>query len=373
MGYFVGAISGTSIDGLDLAIIEVGADFVSILDATTVPFPKHLAASLDSLASNSNADIVSLGRTHAEFGTFIGKEVGQFVAISGYSTSDIEAIGSHGQTIRHVPDGKFNFSYQIGDASRIAAITGINTISDFRSADIAAGGQGAPLVPVLHERIFRSKYVDRCIVNIGGISNVTFLPADPKQTILGFDTGPGNALLDAWVLDQFDRCYDHSGELASSGSVIEELLAQFLSDPWLSMSPPKSTGKERFNIHYVQDNLRSAEVTTNSKDVLTTLTEFSAITLSNAIKQWCGTTGDVIVCGGGRLNMFLLERLGHHLTKHTVRLSDELGFDGDAVEAATFGYLAHLFVNQKTGNIVAVSGASRECVLGCLYPASAKL
>lgn len=369
MGYFVGAISGTSMDGLDLAIIDVGVDVVTIEHATTVPFPKHLHESLVKLASKTVADIVLLGRTHAELGSFIGEQVVHFVSTSGLTTTDIVAIGSHGQTIRHVPDGQFKFSLQIGDANRIATISGIDTVADFRSADIASGGQGAPLVPVLHDRIFRSKHSARNIVNIGGICNVTYLPVDPKQSVLGFDTGPGNALLDAWTLHEFDCRYDHHGELARSGAVIDELLAEFLDDPWLTVPPPKSTGKEYFNLQYIRDNIRSTTVQSKPIDVLATLTEFTACTLSRAIKQWCCTSGEVIVCGGGRLNQFLMHRLEHHLSNHAVHLCDDLGINGDAVEAATFGYLAHLFVNKEPGNIPSVTGANRERVLGCWYPA----
>ena len=369
MGYFVGAISGTSIDGLDLAIIDVDVDTVTIEHATTVPFPKHLHANLVGLTTNASEDLVLLGRTHAELGSFIGAQVARFVSESGFTTNDIVAIGSHGQTICHAPDGRFNFSHQIGDATRIAAVTGINTVADFRSADIASGGQGAPLVPILHDRIFRSKHRARSIVNIGGICNVTFLPMDLKQSILGFDTGPGNALLDAWTLHEFDCRYDHNGELARSGTVIDELLAELLDDSWLSVPPPKSTGKEYFNLHYIQHKIRATKINTKPKNVLTTLTEFTALTLSRAIKQWCCTSGEVIACGGGRLNEFLMHRLEHHLSNHAVRLCDDLGINGDAVEAATFGYLAYLFVNKEPGNIPTVTGANRERVLGCLYPA----
>ncbi len=369
MGYFVGAISGTSIDGLDLAIIDVGVDTVTIEHATTVPFPKHLHANLVGLTTNTAEDLVLLGRTHAELGSFIGAQIACFVSELGFTTRDIVAIGSHGQTICHAPDGQFNFSHQIGDASRIAAVTGIDTVADFRSADIASGGQGAPLVPVLHDRIFRSKHTARSIVNIGGICNVTFLPMDLKQSILGFDTGPGNALLDAWTLHEFDCRYDHKGEFARSGAVIDELLAEFLDDSWLSVPPPKSTGKEYFNLQYIQHKIRATTVNTKPINVLTTLTEFTALTLSRAIKQWCCTSGEVIACGGGRLNEFLMHRLEHHLSNHAVRLCDDLGINGDAVEAATFGYLAYLFVNKEPGNIPTVTGANRERVLGCLYPA----
>ena len=369
MGYFVGAISGTSIDGLDLALIEVRTEAVTVKHAVTVPFPDNLRNNLLQLATLPANDIVQLGHAHAELGNFVGEHVVQFISTSGYSTSDIVAIGSHGQTIRHMPDGRFSFSFQIGDASRIATITGIDTIADFRAADIASGGQGAPLVPIWHDRIFRSERVDRVIVNVGGISNVTYLPTEKTISLVGFDTGPGNALLDAWMLSNFDRSYDHHGKLARSGSIINELLTQLLTDPWFAVEPPKSTGKEHFNLTYIQEKIQSCSVETLPINVLATLTEFTASSLSRAIHQWCCNSGEIIVCGGGRLNKFLMSRLEHHLPNHVVHKSDTLGVNGDAVEAATFAYLAYLFVNDEVGNIPSVTGASHGRVLGCLYPA----
>lgn len=369
MGYFVGAISGTSVDGLDLALVDISSDAVEIKQAITVPFPDELRAGLIDLISKPIDNIVQLGRAHAELGHFIGEQVAQFVSTLGCSTSEIIALGSHGQTVSHVPEGEFSYSIQIGDASRIAALSGIDTIADFRTADIAAGGQGAPLVPILHDRVFRSEKVERVVVNIGGISNVTYLPGARTSPIIGFDTGPGNALLDAWAQDHFELSYDHNGEIASSGSIIKELLAQFLTDPWFNIEPPKSTGKEHFNLKYVQDNIQSYGIQTHPADTLATLTQLTASSLSTAIYQWCCDSGEVIVCGGGRLNQFLMRRIEDLLPNHRVLNSDALGINGDAVEAATFAYLAHLFINGEAGNIPSVTGANRKKVLGCLYPA----
>lgn len=371
MGYFVGAISGTSVDGLDLALVEISSDSVEIKHAITVPFSDALRTRLLDLTTKPDENIVQLGRTHAELGHFIGEQVAQFISTVGYSTSDIVAVGSHGQTVSHLPDGDFSFSYQIGDASRIAAISGIDTIADFRAADIAAGGQGAPLVPILHERVFRSEQVERVIVNIGGISNVTYLPITSADPIIGFDTGPGNTLLDVWTQHHFERSYDHQGELARSGSILENLVPQFLADPWFDIEPPKSTGKEHFNLKYIHDHIQISGMKTNPVDVLATLTELTATSLSAAICKWCCDSGEVIICGGGRLNKFLMDRIEHQLPNHRVLRSDSLGVNGDAVEAATFAYLAHLFVNGQTGNIPTVTGANSNRVLGCLYPASA--
>jgi len=369
VGYFVGAISGTSVDGLDLALVEITSNTVEIKQAITVPFSDTLRTRLLNLTSNPDENTVQLGRSHAELGQFIGEQVAQFISTFGYSKSDIVAVGSHGQTVCHQPEDEFSFSCQIGDASRIAAISGIDTIADFRAADIASGGQGAPLVPILHERVFRSKQVERVVVNIGGISNVTYLPIARADPIIGFDTGPGNTLLDVWTQHHFERNYDRQGELASSGSILENLLPQFLADPWFDIEPPKSTGKDHFNLKYIHDHIPISRMTTKPIDVLTTLTELTATSLSAAIRKWCCDSGEVIICGGGRLNKFLMDRIEHQLPNHLVLTSDALGINGDAIEAATFAYLAHLFVNGKAGNIPTVTGANRNRVLGCLYPA----
>ena len=369
MGYFVGTISGTSIDGLDLALVDISSNDIEIKHAITVPFSDALRTRLLELTLNPNVNFVQLGRSHAELGNFIGEQVAQFISKLGHSKSDIIAVGSHGQTVSHLPEDKFSYSYQIGDASRIAAISGIDTIADFRSADIAAGGQGAPLVPILHDRVFRSDKVDRVVVNIGGISNVTYLPITRTDPIIGFDTGPGNALLDIWTQHHFQRSYDLHGEIASSGSIVEELLIQCLTDPWFRDKPPKSTGKEHFNLNYIHNHIQKCGVKLNPADTLTTLTEFTATTLSAAICRWCCDSGEVVICGGGRLNKFLMARIEHQLPNHRVLDSDALGINGDAVEAATFAYLAYLFMSGKAGNVSTVTGANSNRVLGCLYPA----
>ncbi len=369
MGYFIGAISGTSIDGLDLALVETSTNSVEIKHAITVPFPDELRARLLGLTSQPIQNVVQLSHSHAELGKFIGEQVAQFISTTGYSASDIVAVGSHGQTVSHAPEGEFSYSYQIGDASRIAAISGVDTIADFRAADIAIGGQGAPLVPILHDRVFRSEHADRVVVNIGGISNVTYLPKSRANPIVGFDTGPGNALLDTWTQNHFKCSHDNNGDLASSGSIVKELLTQLLTDPWFEVAPPKSTGREHFNVEYIHDNVQSSGAKTTPIDTLTTLTELTATSLSTAIRKWCCNSGEVIVCGGGRLNQFLMDRIEYHLPDHVLQTSDMLGINGDSVEAATFAYLAHLFVNREAGNIPTVTGAKREKILGCLYPA----
>lgn len=370
MALFVGAISGTSIDGLDLSIVDVTATDLTVPAATTIPIPTELQDKLRKLALGHEDSINNYGLLHSEFGTFCGTAIVDFIKQAGLTNTEITAIGSHGQTVLHQPS--LGFSLQLGDASRIAYLTQIDTVSDFRAADLATGGEGAPLVPIFHDRIFRSTTIDRIVLNIGGIANLTVLPADPSATVTGFDTGPGNALLDTWTQTHFDEPYDVDGWRAANADVNEQLLMALLDEPWLDQPPPKSTGKERFNDVYVQQASSQLDYPLNSDDVLATLTEFTVTSIRDAILKWGSSEGEVIVCGGGRLNKHLIKRLSLALPSHGVSICDQYGIDGDAVEAAAFGYLAYLYMNRLPGNLGSVTGASDSQVLGCLYPAAAR-
>lgn len=369
MSLFVGAISGTSIDGLDLALIEVAEDRLRIVQGKTFPFPASLAARLKELASSQTVEVQAFGHAHAALGTFIGSMIGSFLGQIDIQAKDVCAIGTHGQTVRHVPTGDEAFSLQIGDASRIAEITGIDTVADFRSRDIAAGGEGAPLVPEFHRRLFHSPTSDRVVLNIGGIANVTTLPARDSQRCSGFDTGPGNALIDAYVQRELGQEFDRDGNIASTGKIDSVLLANLMSNEWLRRRPPKSTGKEHFNYEYVQRALRATPTKLNDADVVATLTELTVSTIREALAKWCFSSGELIVCGGGRHNNHLMQRLAANCPSFGVKACESLKVDGDAVEAAAFAYLAYLQVNRKTGNVPKVTGAQGDRVLGCLYPA----
>ncbi|MCY3627878.1 MAG: anhydro-N-acetylmuramic acid kinase [Gammaproteobacteria bacterium] len=364
---YIGAISGTSVDGLDLSIVDIASTEIKILNSETVPFPATLKSNLQRLAFNEDDSIELFGISHAELGTFTGLAIRELIEKNTLDPSCITAIGSHGQTVRHRPDGSAGFSLQIGDSNRIAQITGINTIADFRAADIACGGQGAPLVPKFHEVMFRTPEFDRVVLNIGGIANVTFLPADLSAEVIGFDTGPGNTLMDRWVQHKLARPFDSEGAMAASGTVNEKLFENLCSNPWLSRTPPKSTGKEYFNLNRILRALDHLGQNPDDEDVLATLTQFTNTTISNAIQSWCCRAGEVIVCGGGRLNSHLLDLLQQSLPSFKVIPCEKYELDGDTVEAAAFAYLAHLYVTKQTGNIRSVTGAKAERVLGCCY------
>ncbi|MCY3885004.1 MAG: anhydro-N-acetylmuramic acid kinase [Gammaproteobacteria bacterium] len=368
MPLFVGAISGTSIDGLDLALVEIDGVHLELVNSSTVEFPLPLKERLIRLAS-TRGNIVDVGRTSSALGSFTGNAIVQFLQESGTEPGSVRAIGSHGQTVHHFPNTDEAFSMQIGEAARIAETTGIDTIADFRSRDIAAGGQGAPLVPLFHARLFQSTKFDRVVLNIGGIANVTYLPKNASAVHKGFDTGPGNALIDAFVLKSLNQQYDENGAIAASGDVNAHVLEQLLADQWLQRPPPKSTGKEHFNLEYVRQALRKSNQSPSNTDIVATLSEFTARTITDAILKWCCKSGEVIVCGGGRLNSYVMRSLQKNLSNCTVHSSDSLGVDGDFVEATTFAYLAHLFINRIAGNDPRVTGAEGERLLGCLYPA----
>lgn len=364
---YIGAISGTSVDGLDLSIVDIASTEIKILDSETVPFPATLKSNLQRLAFNEDDSIELFGISHAELGTFTGLAIRELIEKNTLDPSCITAIGSHGQTVRHRPAGSAGFSLQIGDSNRIAQITGINTIADFRAADIACGGQGAPLVPKFHEVMFRTPEFDRVVLNIGGIANVTFLPADLSAEVIGFDTGPGNTLMDRWVQHRLARPFDSEGAMAASGTLNEKLFEKLCSNPWLSRTPPKSTGKEYFNLNMILRALDHLSQNPDDDDVLATLTQFTNTTISNAIQSWCCRAGEVIVCGGGRLNSHLLDLLQQSLPSFKVNPCEKYELDGDTVEAAAFAYLAHLYITKQTGNIRSVTGANAERVLGCCY------
>lgn len=366
---YLGAISGTSVDGLDLAILEI-AETLRVTEATTVPLPDALRESLLALGRPGGDDLDVLGETDAALGEFIGRAALAFLTDSGRTPQDITALGSHGQTVRHRPGADHPFTLQLGDPSRIAEITGLTTVADFRRRDMAAGGQGAPLVPPFHDALFRTPGEHRAVLNIGGIGNFTLLPADPAAAITGFDTGPGNALMDDWIHHSRRESYDAEGAWAASGTVDDALLQRLLADPYLALPPPKSTGREHFNLAWLHDALQSHLDTApavSDADVQATLCAFTAETVARALSAWGIDTQRVLVCGGGRHNRALIGEIATRL-RCPVETTDDHGVNGDSIEAAAFAWLAHQTLNGQPGNAPAVTGARGPRVLGAVYP-----
>ena len=372
MTQYVGAISGTSVDGLDLALVQVTADGVTIPAGAVHAFPESLAANLRALAAPAPNEVFRVGVADAALGEFIGQAVLAFLAELDIAPETVRAIGSHGQTIRHHPEAEARFTVQIGDANRIAEITGIDTVADFRRRDMAAGGEGAPLTPLFHDALFRHEERDRVALNLGGIANITALPA-ASESILGFDTGPANALMDAWVQHAFREPFDQSGTRAASGTCIPALLGTLLADPYLDREPPKSTGKETYNLAYIQRNCRKAGVAADvaAADVLATLAEFTAASIAGALARWGPASGDLVTAGGGRLNRHLMSRIAHHAETFHVTKSDDHGIHGDHLEAAAFAWLAHRTLEGLPGNAPDVTGAKEPRVLGAIHPGNA--
>lgn len=283
--------------------------------------------------------------------------------------SQIRAIGSHGQTIRHRPDSKYPFSTQIGNSSLIAEITGIATVSDFRARDIAAGGQGAPLVPAFHRWLFYSATRSRAVINIGGIANVTHIPT--TGIVTGFDTGPGNTLLDQWILRHKNKNYDQNGSWARDGVISKPLLTKLLQDPYFARPHPKSTGFEYFNMAWLEHGLSELPTDIAPQDVQATLVELTAISIVEGIRDVSAKIDEIIVCGGGSHNTAIMDALRRHANHSVVDTTGALGLNPDWVEACAFAWLAHCRLENIPGNIPSVTGAKHTTILGGIYAGAA--
>ena len=362
---YIGLMSGTSVDGVDLAIVDFAPAPLQLRFSTTIRFDDSLRQRIKALCTAQSGTLDEIYRLDAELGESYAAVVNQALAQTGLKASQIAALGCHGQTVRHSPDTRVAYTVQLGDPNRLAALTGITTVADFRRMDIALGGQGAPLAPALHRQLFRSDAETRAVVNIGGIANITWLPASPDEAVIGFDTGPGNTLLDAWMQRHQQAPYDRDGEWARQGRVIETLLTSLVADePYFSAPPPKTTGTEHFNLEWLQPSLKDSYATA---DVQATLAEVTATTLAQAAAWLPATPDSWFVCGGGAHNRYLLERLASALPESSIETTAALGLDPDYVEAVAFAWLARERLQGRPGNLTDVTRASRPAILGALY------
>ena len=357
---FIGLMSGTSLDGVDAVVLGLSQPHHRILHTAFTPYPDALREQLLALHAPTHDELHQTALTANQLAQLYADAVSQVLASSGLTPAQITAIGCHGQTVRHRPEA--GYTLQIGNAALLAELTGITVVSDFRSRDIAAGGQGAPLVPAFHAAVFGSPSHERAILNIGGIANITMLPR--RDGIIGFDTGPGNLLMDAWASRHLGQRYDANGEWAASGKVIEDLLSRCLSDPFFDLPPPKSTGRDLFNMDWLTSKLRGDET---PADVQRTLLELTAVSIAQAIRRCCPDVEALYVCGGGAHNRALLGSLHDKLPEVEVQLTDTLGIDADWVEAAAFAWLASQAMRRAPGNLPAVTGAKGERILGAVY------
>ncbi len=364
---YIGLMSGTSLDSIDSALVEFKNDRFHLIESLECHLPAPLREQLISLCQPGDNEIDRMGSADRELGRAFASTVKTLLKNSGKTAAEITAIGSHGQTIRHRPSGENGFTLQISDPNTIAFETGITTIADFRRRDIAANGQGAPLTPAFHKAAFSSKQHNRAIINIGGIANVTYLGSNGDTS--GLDTGPGNTLMDSWIQKNRQQKYDDEGQWAASGTSNEALLAQLLSHPYLSKAQPKSTGREDFNVQWLQQILNQQNHKLAANDVQATLLEFSARTISNELNKLPQSINEIYICGGGAYNTQLMLRLETLLHPCIVANTSQLGIPAQWVEAVAFAWLAKQTIEKKPGNLHQVTGASRDVILGAVYPA----
>jgi len=363
---YIGLMSGTSLDGVDIAIVDFSEYPPRLRHCSTTAYDQTMRQRLHSLCQSETTTVDNLYSLDAELGELYAEAVNQALKLTSLDPADITAIGCHGQTIRHSPDSARPYTAQIGDPNRIAALTGITTVADFRRKDIALGGQAAPLAPAFHRFLFRADDENRALINIGGIANITYLPGNPAKPILGFDTGPGNTLLNYWNEQHRESPFDDGGTWARSGKVIDNLLESMLAgEDYFRLQAPKSTGTEYFNSNWLTGFL-SDDFAAN--DVQATLVELTVNTIANALSGLPGQA-NCFVCGGGANNQYLLERLALSLPHCGVATTNALGLDPDFVEAVAFAWLARERINLRSGNIPEVTRARRATILGGVYAA----
>ncbi len=371
---YVGLMSGTSLDGVDAALVDLEAA-PQLVDTRYTAFPPDLREELLALHADGQAELHRAALVSNRLAMLYAECVQRLLSQTNASPRDIAAIGCHGQTVRHRPDE--GYTLQLNNASLLAEYTGITVVSDFRSRDIAAGGNGAPLVPAFHAACFRDASNHRAIVNIGGIANVTALapregaPAGEDETT-GFDTGPGNMLLDAWAQQHLRAERDEGGRFAASGVVIDTLLKAFLADRYFDTAPPKSTGRDRFNMAWLREKIGAqATAALRPQDVQATLAELTAQSIAEALQRWCPNTQEAYVCGGGVHNEDLCRRLSRRLSagpkRVTLASTEVLGMHPDWVEAMAFAWLAQQAIERRPANLPKVTGARGLRILGAIH------
>ncbi len=363
MAYYIGLMSGTSLDGFDLALTEQTGQELVLRETLYRPMPPALQQELLALCSPGHDELARSALAENTWVREAASGVRELLQKAGLPAGQIIALGSHGQTIRHEPAR--GFTIQSGNPALLAELTGITVVSDFRRRDVAAGGEGAPLVPAFHQALFGHARQPRAILNIGGFSNLTLLA--PDQPVRGFDCGPGNVLLDAWIQHHRGRPYDEGGQWAAGGQLLPELLQQMLADPFFARSGPKSTGRETFNMDWLQQMLARFPSVAAAEDVQATLLELTARSIHQALPA--EKPAELLVCGGGAHNQQLLQRLQALCPESRVASTRQLGIDPDWVEAMAFAWLARACLERQPGNRPEVTGARGPRILGAIYPA----
>ncbi len=363
MPLYLGVMSGTSLDGLDIALIQ--QDSHPTLQAQHfVPMPAGLRAELLALCSPGPDELARAARAEEQWVRLAAQGIQALLQQAELQPQQIRAIGSHGQTVRHEP--ALGFTVQIGNPALLAELTGIDVIADFRRRDVAAGGQGAPLVPAFHEALFEADEQPRAVLNVGGFSNLSLI--EPQHPVYGFDCGPGNVLLDAWIGACRGEAFDRDGAWAASGTMQQTLLERFLAEPYFAGQGPKSTGRELFNLSWLETHLATLQEL-QPEDVQRTLLELTARSVVDSLQRAQSGTAELLVCGGGAHNGALMQRLQELLPNCVVASTTSRGVPPDWVEAMAFAWLAHCYLERIPANRPSVTGAKGLRVLGALYPA----
>ena len=374
LSLYIGLMSGTSLDGVDGALVdlaEVDAGRLTVLGHVHLPFTAALAAELLALNSAGPNELHRSALASNALARLYAEVVKRLLADAGLPASSVRAVGAHGQTVRHCP-GEFDglgYTLQLNQPALLAELCGIDVVADLRSRDVAAGGQGAPLVPAFHRALFGHPGVSLNVLNIGGMSNLTVLEADGRTT--GFDCGPGNALMDGWCLRHQGLAFDAEGRWAASGRVNTALLQALQADAYFAMPPPKSTGRDRFHLDWLGQHLAQlpGDNSLTAADVQASLAELSAWSCAQEVMRHAPAARELLVCGGGSRNRHLMARLQHHLPDCRVGTTDDVGLPAEQVEAVAFAWLARACVLRRPGNLAAVTGAAGPRVLGAIYPA----
>ncbi|NOU01804.1 MAG: anhydro-N-acetylmuramic acid kinase [Gallionella sp.] len=355
-------MSGTSLDGIDAVLVDLGQAKMQQLAQHYLPFDDTLKNNLLALHLPSHNELHQTQIIGNQLSKLYANAIQQLLNTTHLTSANIQAIGCHGQTIRHCPE--HGYTLQIGNPALLAELTSITVINDFRSRDIAAGGQGAPLVPAFHDKVLRDPNTHRVVINIGGISNLTNLA--PNIATSGFDCGPGNLLMDAWCMQHLAQPYDKNGEWAATGKVVPELLKQMLAEPFFALPPPKSSGRDLFNAAWLHSKLQGNEA---AADVQMTLLELTSLSIAQVIHKHCAGTKEIYLCGGGARNQTLRNRLIALLPESRIQTTSALGVDSDFLEAIAFAWLAQQTLNGQPSNLPLVTGAKHACVLGAVHHA----
>jgi anhydro-N-acetylmuramic acid kinase len=356
---YIGIMSGTSMDGIDTVIVNFASKTPEVLGHVYSQYPDAVKAQLLELITTKHADLEALGALHTHLGELYARDVLRILSTNNINADQIKAIGLHGQTIFHAPNHEHPFTWQLGNAHVVAATTNIPVIADFRGLDVALQGQGAPLAPLFHLALFGQLHERVAVLNLGGIANITLI--EHQKILQAFDTGPANCLLDAWMLQTQNKAYDKNGAFSRSGQILPELLEQLLTEPYLQKAAPKSTGRELFNVAWLNPKLHTDYET---QDVAATLTEFTAITATAPLKLM--PSNELILCGGGADNRFLVERLQFH-AQCLVSTSIDYGFKAEYIEPIAFAYLAKMALLEKPLHLQAITGSNKDHKSGIKY------